>query len=473
MRKITVIFLFVLISFMFSYGQWNIETIDTAGIWSNSQLYFGTSMQLDSNGYPHIAYCEITSNWDQAVLKYAKWNGQRFVLETITSTSTGNIGYYSSLALDNSDNPYISCYDRDDGNLVFYYKSGGIWTRDVVDSTGNVGRWTSLRLDSNCRPHISYTDETNTNIKYAYYDGSSWQIQTVGSFGGNSCGTSLVLDTNNHPHITYPATTIYIHLNYAYYDGSTWTIVTVDDTSTLMGMLPSIDLDSSGYPHISYLDCQNEYLREAHYNGIRFVKTTIATEDVSGNFSSNILDSNDNEFIAYQYSYMDSFPNVYYYLKLAYYDGSDWSIDTIDNSSEGAGFFNSIKLNSSNSPLISYETYNYGSASRLKIAYKDTLTPNIMNQSQKKTSFYIDSVFPNPAHETINCKIYSNTNNPVRLSLYDVSGRLVKSNTITIILNEPGSCSIDCTDLSSGIYILLADDGKNKDTMRVVISSRK
>lgn len=41
------------------------------------------------------------------------------------------------------------------------------WSIQTVDSEGNVGYYTSIALDSSDRPHISYYDETNDDLKYA------------------------------------------------------------------------------------------------------------------------------------------------------------------------------------------------------------------------------------------------------------------------------------------------------------------
>jgi hypothetical protein len=54
-----------------------------------------------------------------------------------------------------------------------------IWVIQTVDAPGNVGQYTSLALDSNDDPHISYYANLNGDLKYTHWDGSGWSLQTV------------------------------------------------------------------------------------------------------------------------------------------------------------------------------------------------------------------------------------------------------------------------------------------------------
>lgn len=45
---------------------------------------------------------------------------------------------------------------------------GGAWTTTTVDSAGEIGEYTSLAVDAAGGVHISYLDGTNAELRYAY-----------------------------------------------------------------------------------------------------------------------------------------------------------------------------------------------------------------------------------------------------------------------------------------------------------------
>ncbi|MEK7290326.1 MAG: hypothetical protein AAB013_00265, partial [Planctomycetota bacterium] len=61
----------------------------------------------------------------------------------------------------------ISYYDTVNGDLKYAANTSGSWVTTIMDSTGNVGQYTSIALDSSDMVHISYYDYTNDNLKYA------------------------------------------------------------------------------------------------------------------------------------------------------------------------------------------------------------------------------------------------------------------------------------------------------------------
>jgi hypothetical protein len=126
-----------------------------------------SSLALDSSGNPRIGYYD-ESNKD---LKYAAWDGTRWVITTVDSTK--RVGEYASLKLDAHDNPRISYYDATHSDLKFagWNSTTSKWVTETVDSTGKVGSFTSLVLDSRGNPGISYYDQSNKDLKYTYGTG--------------------------------------------------------------------------------------------------------------------------------------------------------------------------------------------------------------------------------------------------------------------------------------------------------------
>jgi len=101
-----------------------------------------------------------------------------------------------------------------------------VWNIETVDSAGDVGEYTSIAIDNNGYSHISYYDSTNRHLKYARWTGTAWSIKTVdSSIGIVGRYTSIALDSNGYPHISYDSTR---DLKYAKWTGTAWNITTVD-----------------------------------------------------------------------------------------------------------------------------------------------------------------------------------------------------------------------------------------------------
>ncbi len=151
---------------------------------------------------------------------------------------------------------------------MYATKEMGNWSISIVDSAGNVGQFSSLVLDSLDVPTISYYQHLYDSIgviKIAVWKNSIWNITNIDSldhvfigFSGARNMTSLTLDTQMNPHLTYSDEKI---LKYTKWDGSNWQrekIVDVSNTSTVLGHLTSLQLDTEGYVHVCYYEVTNK-----------------------------------------------------------------------------------------------------------------------------------------------------------------------------------------------------------------------
>ncbi|MDH5691148.1 MAG: hypothetical protein OEY81_06965, partial [Candidatus Bathyarchaeota archaeon] len=140
--------------------EWDIQTVDSEGVVGSY-----SSMALDSSGNPHISYLDNTNE----ALKYARWTGSTWEIQTVDTK--GDVYGYSSMALDSSGNPHISyrIYIKsvlvdlitgkpswEEGNLKYARWTGSSWAIQTVDSEEYVdlGLYMSMVLDFSGNPHI-------------------------------------------------------------------------------------------------------------------------------------------------------------------------------------------------------------------------------------------------------------------------------------------------------------------------------
>jgi hypothetical protein len=196
--------------------------------------------------------------------------------QSTVADPTSDAGRYTSLALDGTGRVHVSHYDITRADLRYATCAAacttpGNWQGAAIDTTGNVGLWTSLAVDGTSRLHVSYWDGTNGHLKYATCvatcgTAGSWQVIAVDQAGAVGEYTSLALGVGGALHVSYFDLTNG-DLKYATCSATcgtpgNWQVTAVDTAGTV-GRFTSLAVDGTGRVHVSYYNLDNGYLKYA------------------------------------------------------------------------------------------------------------------------------------------------------------------------------------------------------------------
>jgi hypothetical protein len=232
------------------------------------------------------------------------------------------------------------------------------WDNQTLDSTGSVGAYTSIALDNNKKVHICYRDETNAQLKYATNASGSWVYTSLDTaINGNTC--AIALDSNNKVYISYQDATN-SDLKYATNASGSWVYTVVDNSAGNMGAMSSIAIDSNNKIHISYAgDNFLKYATNASGSWVNSIIDNTPNPAYSSGlaYSTSIaLDSNDKVHVAYAPIYYGSgWDWDYHMLKYATNASGSWVLTTVEgNEFIDVGQYCSIAMDSNNKAHISY-----------------------------------------------------------------------------------------------------------------------
>jgi hypothetical protein len=311
--------------------MWNVEVVDAPG---GGDVGSFSSLALNIADLPRIAYYDAGNT----ALKYALYDGATWDISTVDDTA--DCGMYASLALDSSGAPRIAYMDNTSADLKYASFNGSTWDFETLAAADSSGYSCTLALDSLERPCIAYYNASTTRITYTHYDGAVWQESQVGPGNPVTVYISMVLDATDMPHLTYVNGADQV---YAYYDGAIWH---TENVST--GMNHGSDgeralvFDSLGDAHVMTYGLIDGFMYYASRSaGVWTEQQVPALQNVGTNGSLALNSADEPMYTCYGAG-----------LEFITLSGASWSNVTVDDG--WVGHDTSLVLDSQGLPCVSY-----------------------------------------------------------------------------------------------------------------------
>lgn len=250
----------------------------------------------------------------------------------------GSVGQNTCTAIDSYNHIYTSYIDSTNNNLKCTMGLGSSWKITTVDDTGTIGAITGIAIDPQTDyPVISYYDNTNGNLMCGIWDGSSWDLQIIDSTGNVGLYNSVVVDSKSNIHIGYYDSTN-TDLKYAFYELSVIKTISLTPTAGGLGYnigdtLTVVGGTTPGTVTVTSVGVLNEVLT---------LDTTPATGGSGYSLgSAQATTGGAGSGCTIEITELDRWP---------------WVLTTVD-SVNNVGMYNSIAVDSSDNPSISYLDY--------------------------------------------------------------------------------------------------------------------
>ena len=243
-------------------------------------------------------------------------------------------GERNSIAIASDGTLHISYAEKYSHELKHAWSVAGVWDIESVD-TPQTGEFNDVATSPDGKLHMVYYSQSAQEIKYAVYVSGAWSTETaVPNFtyvNTSVQDVSILVTSDGTVHLAYFDWND-DHLGYAKRtpEGN-WSWEMVDDgdawdSTDRVGRYNSIDIDSGGIIHISYLDKSNGDLRHAWgtFGNWQFEK--VDTAGNVGHYTEIVVSDDDTVHISY-FAAGTEMDLKYASLPL----GGSWTLETVDD----------------------------------------------------------------------------------------------------------------------------------------------
>lgn len=369
------------------------------------------SISLTADNVPHIAYYN-TELYD---LKHAWYDSVLAAWRTETVDSPGDVGRYSSIAVDTLGGTLnIAYFDASRPGLKLARKPpGSLWIFSYIDTTGTSGAYASMIFSGVLE--VAYYDLLAGNLRYARQSGSAWTIQTVDAPGDVGRYASLAK--------------VGLGAAIAYYDVTNHRLKVADRTS--QGDWVTAPVNAAGQPGMGISAAANS----ARRLGVTYYEAGSAD------------------------------------LKYAERFNGTWVFDVVATGGN-VGRFSALRYGADNLPALMYYDDTLG---RLRYARGRSETTGVPDDPPPSSSPVHPelALLGNPFRGVCAFELVLPARLPVAVRVFDVRGRLVRRVSDGPVNAGRHELSWDGRDdggldVASGIYFLTMDAAADRQTRRVV-----
>jgi hypothetical protein len=285
-------------------------------------------------------------------LKYAVYDGMTWSIETIESGTSGKTGCIDVMP---DGEPVAVYFTYPDLTMTRSPRNGGSWPDDTFDSAAfdspSHGEETiQIALAGTDTPHVGYIHQYR--LYHAAFTGTEWITEEVTSARSI---LEMIIDDSDAIHVCfldYGETGDY---TYGLKSGSAWSFLPIPlDEQKIQAMTIGTD----GHPWVTAYDYRDGILSFMHYDGSNWLSDSLGYIGEYVDVSSITADGSGQAHICYH----DAVNSDLIYA--VGFDGA-WSVETVDGTTGFRGYSNSIVLDATDEPFISY------GGSGLQLARKD------------------------------------------------------------------------------------------------------
>jgi len=220
------------------------------------------------------------------------------------------------------------------------------WTLESIEAAGEAGSHCALALDAAGGPWIPFFDNATESLRVVRHTGGAWTVETIDALDRAGYYPSIRFDTLGRPHLSYLAFGRSM-VRHGLKSGETWLLQDVEVGMGYPGT--AIALDTNHYPHISLMtpgtmNAVNPTLMS--YDGAQWVRRVIVrSTEQAGLFNALDIDSANRPHLSYNNQTAAR-------LQYATPGFAGWQVVPVDPS--GPGLYTSIRADANQTPHISY-----------------------------------------------------------------------------------------------------------------------